>query len=118
MSNKDGDPNIWASTDFKDYADCTKQVTNAVQVEEIFFFGVSMLISVHFCHVLFTHYQKSGLTKALGGCQPDGPADAVQMAAGQFDTSVTIDNTVDNDVRAQVQHAVDDETLRHTQQMS
>ena len=77
MSNKTGNENIWASTDFKDYADCTRQVTNAVQVEEILFFCLSMLISAHFCHVLYTHYQKSGLTKALGGCQPDGPADAV-----------------------------------------
>ena len=61
-------------------------------------------IQIHFILVLFTHYKNADLVKSSGGCMPDVQAN---------DTSVDSSGSGGNN-NNQVNHAVDDENLRHS----
>ena len=69
----------WSATDFDDIEDCKSQVGYSVMRDELIGLLIGLLIQVHFSLVLYTHYKNSHLTKASGGCEPDGNPD-VQMA--------------------------------------
>lgn len=71
-------------------------------------------IQIHFILVLFTHYKNADLVKSSGGCMPDSGHNNVQMSDVQAnDTSVDSSGSGGNN-NNQVNHAVDDENLRHS----
>ena len=101
----------WLEKGFKSYEDCKAQVGSKVEWDEAFQLFVTIFIQVHFLLVLYSHYKNAHLTKEKGGCMPDVNAD-IQMgsAISQMEDS--------NATARNVAHAVDDEDLRHSQQMS
>ena len=109
----------WESTDFRDVNDCKSQVGASVARDEFISLLITFLLQIHFCMVLFTHYKNSHMVKSKGGCQPDAPTD-VQMGSGVFGhvQVAGVNGSMDGDAHTRVQHAVDDEDLRRTQQMS
>ena len=73
--------------------------------------AIFLSIQAHFSLVLYTHYKNAFLVRSKGGCLPDIDAQTVQIT--NFPTFATAnDDSSRSDGR--VQHAVDDEDLRHS----
>ena len=62
----------------------------------------------HFLADLYTHYKNALLVKSKGGCLPDFDANDVQIS-----NLPTFSSGDDSGTSGRVQHAVDDEDLRH-----
>jgi len=74
-----------------------------------------LAIQIHFMLVLYTHFKNADLVKSSGGCMPDSGRNNVQMSDVQAtDTSVDSSGSGDGSNNNQVNHAVDDENLRHS----
>ncbi len=99
-------PNGWEATEYKDMNDCKEQVGHTVMRDEFISLLLSILLQVHFALVLYAHYKNAHLVKSKGGCQDDAPDIQLGNVVPNTDTS--------GDGGRRVQHAVDDEDLRHS----
>ena len=111
QENLEAEKKDWLEKGFTSYEDCKSQVGSKVVWDEALQLFVTIFVQVHFILVLYTHYKNANMTKEKGGCLPNVPQD-IQMG-----NSLPMDD-MNATQRSNVAHAVDDEDLNHSQQMS
>ena len=104
----------WADSPYKNMDDCLTWVRFYIGLGSLFFMTALIFFQSHFALVLYTHYKNAMLVKSKGGCLPDADANDVQITNLPTFSSVMDDSSTSG----RVQHAVDDEDLRHAQRMT
>ena len=77
--NMEGTDRTWEGAGFADMTDCQHQIGKTVARDEFVSLVVTLLLQLHFCFVLWTHFKNSDLVKSKGGCRPDGATADVQL---------------------------------------
>ena len=99
----------WASTDYSSMQDCLHQVGSQVRRDEFIGLALVLGLQAHFMLVLYQHYKNADLQRSKGGCLPDKQERSLQMR--QVDSGIV-------NVSRTVEHAVEDEDLQHSTNMS
>ena len=64
----DGKITGWEVTGYKDIVDCKTSVDHFQHWAALGLTLIGLIMQIHFCLVLFTHYKNANLTKENGGC--------------------------------------------------
>ena len=64
----DGKITGWEVTGYKDIEDCKTSVDHFQHWAALGLTLIGLIMQIHFCLVLFTHYKNANLTKENGGC--------------------------------------------------